>query len=114
MQGVSFQANIMSIRAKVDRSLGLTINTPELSDEEKVAVMRLQNVNVTATFVPLDDPEAELKEIKKEVGMKTPSQRMRSVLYKLWMQEGQQEAFETYYANRIEQLLDVLKRKLED
>ncbi len=114
MQGVQFQANIMSIRAKVDRSLGLTINTPELSDEEKIAVMRLQNVNVTATFVPLDEPDAELREIKKEVGMKTPSQRMRAVLYKLWMQDGQHEAFETYYANRMEQLLDILKKKIED
>lgn len=114
MQGISTQANIGSIRAKVDRSISFTVTTPELNSNEKVAFMDLQNMNVTATFVPLDDPEAELKEIKKGVGMKTPSQRMRSVLYILWLQDGQQEAFETYYANRMEQLLDILKRKIED
>jgi hypothetical protein len=113
MQAIQFQANIMSIRAKVDRSLGITLNTPELSDEEKIAVMRLQNINVTATFVPLDEPQAPTIEVKTDIEHKTPSQRMRAVLFLLWKLDGQKEAFETYYASKMEQLLEILKRKLD-
>ena len=47
MKTIQTQAVITSIRSKVDKSLGLSIETPELSTEEKVAFMNLQGLNVS-------------------------------------------------------------------
>lgn len=107
-------AQITSISAKVDGSVRLSIVTPELTAEEKVEIMKLQNVNLDAYFVPSGEPGLDKIKVSGEVGEKTPSQRMRAVIYKLWVQDGQPDTYEIYYAHRMEKILDLLKQQIEE
>jgi hypothetical protein len=53
-------------------------------------------------------PEPEFKEDK------SPSKRMKAVLYRLWEQKKEgYDDFELYYRFKMEKLIEVLKSKLE-
>ena len=106
-------AQITSISAKVDGSVRLGINTPELTAEEKVEIMKLQNANIDAYFIPKDEPVAEKIKVKGDINTKTPSQRMRAVIFLLWKQAGEPDTFESYYAMRTEKIIDLLKEQIE-
>ena len=107
-------AQITSISAKVDGSVRLGINTPELSPEEMVEIMKLQNINIDAYFIPKDEPSIEKIEVKGDLDTKTQSQRIRSVLFILWKQEGEPDTFESYYHKRTEKIIDLLKQQIEE
>jgi len=114
MKAIKTQAVITSLSSKVDGSLGLRVTTPELSADEKVAFMELQGVNLEVLFSPMDYETRDIKEVKGELDIKTPSQRLRSVLWILYKQQGQQGDFVDFYTKHMEKLIDFIKGKLED
>lgn len=116
MKAIQHKGQISTISAKVDGSLGYRVNTPELSPEEKAAFFNLQNVNVEILINPLGEKEAvEIVEVKKELDTKTPSQRLRSVLFILWKQNNEgHEIFDTYYEIKINGFIEHLKNKIND
>jgi hypothetical protein len=113
MKAIKTDAIITGVRSKVDRSLGVTLSTPELTTEERAEFMNLQGVNLHVLFEPADSVPAEVYEVKKEVNQKTQGQRIRGVLFCLWKQEGELGDFEEYYRNKTEQYIEFLKQKLE-
>ena len=112
MKTINTPLIITSFRAKVDGSLGLSAVTPELSNEEKVEFMNLQNLNVTAFFEPLDQRTKDVKEIKGEFDTKKPSQRLRNVIYVYFEQKGAKGDFEDFYLRQMNNLIDRVKEKL--
>lgn len=64
------------------------------------------NELVTLEDIPTDDSPAE-------PDMKTPSQRLRGVLFVLWEQTGAQGDFDTYYRRIMESLINKYKEKLQ-
>ena len=113
MKAIQTQAIITSIRSKGDGSLGLNLSTPELKAEEKVEFIKLQNVNLDILLSPLDEMEAPKYKIDKELEAKTPSQRLRGVLYILFEQSGTSGDFEDFYREKMNQIIEKLKEKLE-
>jgi hypothetical protein len=113
MKTLTTNAVITSITAKVDGSLGLRVGTPELSPTEKAEFMELQNVNLIATFKPLDEPEAPELVIDKELGTKTPGQRLRGVIFVLHQQAGVTSSFEDFYRDYMEKIINRVKENLE-
>lgn len=113
MKVIKTDAIINGIRSKVDRSLGITLSTPELTTEERAEFMNLQGVNLHVLFEPADSVPAEVYEVKKELNQKTQGQRIRAVLFILWKQEGEPGEFEDYYRNKTEQYIEFLKGKIE-
>ena len=75
-------------------------------------MMGLQNVLVEILMFPKDEKDVDVLEIKKEVIHKSPSQRMRSVIFLLWRQAGEELPFEVFYLNTMERIIDHLKSKL--
>ena len=115
LKAVRMQATITGVRSKVDGSLGITIATPELTSEEKVVVMQLQNINSELTVVPEDARTPEMVKVKQGLESKTPSQRLRAVTFVWWKQAGEQGDFEVFYKQKIESFIDFIKQeKLED
>lgn len=112
MKAIRINASISSIRSKVDKSLGLSIQTPELTIQERAEFMELQGVNVDLFIKPLDDRADDILEIDKDLNQKSQSQRMRSILYLLWEQEGKQGRFDEYYHEKTEKYIEYLKEKL--
>lgn len=113
MKTIKLNAIITGIRSKVDRSLGLTIGTPELSVEEKAEIMRLQGVNSILTIKPMDTEPEGTMEIDTDLDTKSQSQRIRSVLFLNWKQEGEPRDFRDYYRSKTEKYIDFLKDKLD-
>ncbi len=104
-----------------DKSFVITFETQDkgtLNDSEKAQLVDLLDEYVTAAFKPTadgkTDPEVlDVPDIKPEFkGDKTPSQRLRAVLYVLWEQQGIQEDFEAYYRRQVERIIDSIKTKL--
>ena len=52
------------------------------------------------------------KEAPRSTEQKTPSQRLRGVLYLVWKSTNSTLSFESYYAEKIEGFIDVMKDKL--
>ena len=113
MKAIKTNLIVSGIRARVDGSLGLSCSTPELTVEEKVAFMELQNKNLVALFEPLDETPTEVHQVKSEINQKTPSQRLRAVMFLLWRQSGNTDDFENFYRNSMEKIIDALKAKLD-
>jgi hypothetical protein len=109
---IKSNAVITSITAKQDGSLGLRVSTPELTSEEKVAVMAIQGINIDLLITPLDSAPAETVEIKGDVNSKSQGQRIRAVLFLLWKQDGEKGLFEEYYHQKTEKYIEYLKGKI--
>jgi len=111
-KALRFEALMTGFSSRVDRSLGFRGVTPELSTEEQVALMQLQNVLCEILMFPKDEKDVDVLEVKKEVIHKSPSQRLRSVIFLLWKQTGEELPFEVFYAQTMERIIDHLKAKL--
>lgn len=112
MKSIEVNVVITGIRAKVDQSLGLTLVTPELTPEEKAEFMRLQGANLKALFTPLDFDAPKYK-VDKELDSKSPSTRLRNVLYVCWQQGGEVGEFNEYYLREMERFISSKKDTLE-
>lgn len=110
MQSIEMQSQIAGIRAKVDGSLGLSINTPELSSSEKVLVMSLQNLNVKLTITPED--AVDIVKVKNKMDGKSPSERLYNTIFVYYKQINSLEDFQVFYKRNIEGLIDAYKAKL--
>jgi len=54
----------------------------------------------------------DLPEIRTERGEKTPSQRLRSVLYVLWQQSKSTLSADQFYREKMEEHINSIKAKL--
>jgi len=108
---------ITRFSSRVDGSLSFNVSTPELTAVEKVAFMELHGKSCRAVIEPLDyTPESKL-EVKSDVGIKTPSERLRGCLFVYYKQEmeGKPEAitFNQFYEQHMEKFCDHVKGKLK-
>lgn len=111
MKSISTQAIIEGIRSKKDRSLGLSISTPELSTQEKALFMEIQGINVELIIKPTDIERYEEYQIDTDLNQKTQSERIRNVLFILWKQDPQGE-FPEFYKQKTEKYIEWLKSKI--
>lgn len=87
--------------------------SPELEPSEKTAFFELLNKNVKVLIQPSDEQPAELKEVKGEFDRKTPSQRLRAVLFILYKQSEGGGDFEDFYLRRMNEIVESVKKQLE-
>ncbi len=113
MKAIQSQFIITSISSKKDGSLGLRIETPELSSTEKISFMELQGKNITGVLSPVDEKEEGIEKVNKELGSKTQSQRIRSVLYILYLQDSEGKSWENYYQESTDKIIEWLKTKID-
>ena len=113
MKAIKLNAVIKGLSARVDRSLSLNVSTPELTSEEKAELMNLQSVNIELYIKPLEEAPDAVITIDKELNQKTPSQRLRNVLYVLHQQQGIKDDFDIFYKHNMNSIIEKLKDKLE-
>ena len=111
-QGVLFNAVVEGLSTRVDKSLGIRISTGELEASEKLLIMDLQGIACEVTLRPIDS-ELVPKEIKAPLSTKTPSQRLRAVLFIAWKQAGEFGSFETQYDTEMNRIIEAYKKKLK-
>jgi len=111
MKSVTVRTNITSVRSRKDGSLGLSLETPELNPKQKVLFMELQNVECETVFTPLDIEDGSVK-IETSLDNKSPSRRLRDVLFVWYKQDGSTELFDDWYCHKMEQIIVWVKTKL--
>lgn len=114
MKTISTAAIIEGIRSKKDRSLGLSISTPELSTQEKAIFMELQGINVNLLITPTDEENPEEYKIDTDIDTKSQSQRMRAVLFILYKQDPKGMEFADYYRQQTEKIIEYLKARIDE
>ena len=109
------QAELTSIAARVDRSIRFSVVTGELTDDHRAAFFPLQGTNVKILIQPADcEQEPAMVVPKGDAESKSPSQRLRSVLFVYYKQLNAKESFEDFYARQIELVIEKVKTKLDD
>lgn len=117
MKGILFGAIVEGLRSRKDKTVALTLGTQELSPE-KAGELFNTNGKLVMAYISIKgevtDGEAEIIDlVEAEIPGKRPSQRMRSVLYRLWEQkpEGYTD-FNLFYIHWMDKMIDGLKQKL--
>lgn len=98
-----------------DQSLKITLESQELQPEEMAALFELRNKYVYTALdeAPINPDDLDIKEPMKEFKTdKTPSQRLRAVLYRYWEQNKPTEDFDSYYKRKMEEIINYIKDKL--
>lgn len=114
MKAISLGIVIDGIRAKKDRSLGLSISTPEMTVAEKTLMFELQGVNCHATIQPLDEEFPIIEEVKAETDRKTSSSRLRGILWVLWDKRGREGDFDVFYRTQMEKFIQRIKDLVDE
>lgn len=113
MKAIKVNVILGSVRSRKDGSLGLTLETPALSSAEKAAVFDLQNLSCEMLLNPIDtSDDCELVTINTDLNMKSPSQRLRSVLFVLYRQLNSLDSFQEFYVKQMEKMIEHFKSKL--
>lgn len=113
---IRLEVQLTGFSSRADGSLGFRGVTPEMSAGEKVALMELQGLLVEALFIPKDERDAELVEASSQMDLKSPSQRLRGVLWVLFksqQKKGLKETFDTFYSRHLEKLIEYVKAKID-
>lgn len=113
MKAISTEAIFTSFGSRVDGSLSFRGTTPELTTTEKVALMDLHNKQVKLLIQPMDETPDEVLTVHKILDFKTPSQRLRGVLFIEYQQQKPDCTFEQHYITRMEQIMERIKERLE-
>jgi hypothetical protein len=111
-QAVELNAVLEGCSTRQDKSLSMRLSSEELSSEEKMLVMELQNVPCLVSFKPLEGFSVT-KEIKTELSKKTQSERIRASLFVWWRQLGEPGDFNAFYQSESEKYIDAIKAKLK-
>lgn len=106
-----------SVRLQVDTQENLTPQAQAMifGYKGKLGVFAFAHSEIELKKEDLDVPKYTASEDEK----KTPSQRLRAVLYLLWKQRGKKDLFnnecdsETYYRQEYEKIIEHYKSKLD-
>ena len=112
---ITLPITIEQIATRVDNTIKITIATQELPPEESVVLFKLKGnlgymmfSDEYLTDMPNDLPAPT------PIDGKTPSQRLRGVLFKVWETLTDKKVpFENYYNGAMEKIIDQFKEKLQ-
>ena len=113
---IQIPSYIHKVETTTDKGLKLTIYTQEISPETKRDLFELLDqlgwlVFATARIQP--ENLVNLPEIKPEFkNEKSPAQRLKSILFVYWNQNGSKGDFEDFYKDYIEKIIESIKEKL--
>lgn len=101
---------ISKIITMSDGGLRLYVDTQELTDEDKAKVFSLHR---KLGYFVMKESEIVQADVPTYVptDKKTPSQRLRAVLYRVWEDKKEGE-FEEFYKNKLEQIINHFKEKI--
>lgn len=116
-KAIQFASSIDSVRPLKDGTMSLIFHTQELGDEEKLVILNLLGKFGWLLFKE-DSKGFDDSDVPREDSgygeNKSPSQRLRAVIYVYW-EQNKKEAFpdfEVYYRRQMEALIGQYKEKL--
>lgn len=118
MNGILISTYIENITTRKDKSVKITLGTQELSPGKAGELFTLLN-NLAITYISMKEiSQKEIDQVDRldpEFEGKTQSQRIRSVLFKLFQQDSEGfKDFDNYYKNKTEKYIEHLKSKIHN
>jgi len=113
---VTIPAEITKVQRLKNRTVNISFNTDELEPNVAGEILGMSDFcYITMKPEVFTAKElSELDEMKSDTTFgKTLSKRMRNTLYVVYKNNNIDESFETYYAKRMEQLMDLLKEEID-
>lgn len=112
---LKINAILDSISTRKDKSLKLVFETNEVSDEEGMKLLKMRDQYGWLSF---SEHKREITEDTKifysgELEGKTPSQRLRAVLYVYWQHSGSHGVFQSFYELQINRMIEKIKERLD-
>lgn len=109
-----FSAIIDGISTKKDGTMSLKLGTQDMETIDAPALVKMANkfVYVAISELPIAPDSLDIPENLVEPNDKSPSQRLRSVLFKYWEQQGKKGDFDAYYKSNMEKFISAVKEKL--
>lgn len=106
---------IDNVNAKKDRTLSIKFGTQELSAEYSSYLLSLMGsvvwLGISETVIETLNVPDVVPDMK---GEKSPSQRLKAIIYKIWeLKTDQKETFPRYYESYMFKLCESLKTKLD-
>lgn len=84
-----------------------------MNDEELAALMHLQEKELNVLIQPLEGASETLK-MDGSADLKSPSERLRAVLYVYYRQNNIQDDFDTFYKRKMNDFIEHIKSKLDE
>lgn len=115
MSALHFPGVVQSVRTLQDGTIKLDIHTPELVPDEMAHLFGLIRKSGWLLISPNRIEEKDIPDVDAptEAGDKTPSQRLRAVLFVLWEQQRAKGDFDGFYRRAMEHMINQVKEKLE-
>jgi len=117
---ITLPVYISKIETLKDKTGKLTVNTQELNNRIAGELFGLQNAMGYMAFKVepfTNEEQQQLEELKTDYDMnpeKSPSKRLRNVLYVCWDQDnGDYSDFNLYYISKMEEMINHFKGKLD-
>lgn len=114
---IILEATVESIRTRQDNTISVTIGTQEADAStagnlfqlrNKICKVLISDSNITDIETVLVD-EQKITTTKK----KSPSQRLRAVLYRYWEQVQSNVDFDRYYETKLTEITEHYRSKLD-
>ena len=112
MKTISLPAIMLPPTIKTDGSLTLKLSTREVTSQEIKELVEYKGQEGWLLFQSNPIQVADIPKGNAETKQKTPSQRLRSVIFVEWKQIGSRLDFDAYYKNRMESFIDSIKENL--
>jgi hypothetical protein len=117
MNTIVIHADLIKHTSRANKTLDLTFNTSELTAEGIGLLLSYIHMTGTLAFkigAFTDEEVQALPEYKPEfANFKSPSERLRNVLFVYYKQQNIQEDFEVWRIREMERIIDSIKEKLE-
>lgn len=97
----------------VDGGIRISFVTNEITDEEKLKAMKFNGSFGWLLFKETGFKDDEIPKDDAEQEGKTPSARLRSVIFLLWKSKGEQGDFNTFYRQTMEKFIEKIKENLD-
>lgn len=104
---------ITSMSYSKDGGMRIGFHTNELSIEEKSEIQKYFQQFGYILFKPNEFQESEIPKGNAESKDKTPSKRLRDVIFVWYKQLNSNLDFETFYKQKIEDMINIIKTKLD-
>lgn len=115
---IVFAAILENLSTRNDDTLKIVLGSQELDKTAAGNLFHLRGkfvkVLISDTNIsPLEERLIDEEKIKDGKKIKTKSQRLRNVFYRLWEQQGAMGSFDEYYDSKMEGVIEHYRAKLD-
>jgi len=116
---ITLPVQLNPISRRKDKSVKLSFETRELTPTETMTLMSMEGEEGWIVFSSNQDiKEEDIPQVNAELETKSQSERIRAVLYKLYLQETKKLAFvgswESFYKEKTEKVIEKYKSLIDE